>query len=628
MSLEHYVGFDIGSEFLHTAVTNPEGEISEVLDSRMHFGNPAARIQENLKELKSKGVTEDNSSFSFTGSGGQTFASITNTDFFFETVTIPTGAHTLCPEARYIFHIGAKDPYFFEKDSVESNGQRKVIITDNGTGTKCGGGSGILINKTVRRFFSEDFSSAQDLQEGMELMYKKAYEEALQADKGIDVGGRCGVVIQSDMIHLQNAGEKISNILMGMFERVAKNYKNDVIRMRQLTKQEKGLATGGVSSNALIVESLQKNIGVEVHRPQHYKSVGAIGATIKSLESTAQTGINTNGLEKAIEAEKAKIRYAPALSSGLDKVTVYKEPIKSERTEDTAYYPSNLDQNKTKVVLGVDGGSTTTKAVLLRSDNLTPIAEAITPTYGKPLEAIQALFGQIEKRIGPRIEIEGVAYTGSAGAFYQRLFTKPLTKGATSSDIVKDEITCHALGANHYKEGIDTIFELGGQDAKFTSFNEDDTVSKSKMNLSCMAGTGQTMENMMKMIGLNYNSFESAALQAERTPIVDDTCGVFTEAGISKLISLGLPKSEIAAAISYGFIGGYANKFVGNEPIGNCISAQGGPFNNQANLAALAIHTGKEINAFPHRQLFGAYGAAIAAHQNLQEIRGENNDKN
>jgi activator of 2-hydroxyglutaryl-CoA dehydratase len=132
-----------------------------------------------------------------------------------------------------------------------------------------------------------------------------------------------------------------------------------------------------------------------------------------------------------------------------------------------------------------------------------------------------------------------------------------------------------------------------------------------------MAGTGQTMQNMIKMIGLNFDSFESLALKAKRTPIVDDTCGVFTEAGISKLVSLGLPKEEIAAAIAYGFIGGYINKFVGSERFGEFISAQGGPFNNKACLAALALHTGREINAFPHRQLFGAYGAAIASHQRL-----------
>jgi hypothetical protein len=142
------------------------------------------------------------------------------------------------------------------------------------------------------------------------------------------------------------------------------------------------------------------------------------------------------------------------------------------------------------------------------------------------------------------------------------------------------------------------------------------------MNLSCMAGTGQTMQNMVEMIGLDItSSFHDHALAAERTPVVDDTCGVFTEAGIARLISLGFPKDEIAAAIAYGFMGGYVNKFIGNEVFGQCASAQGGPFTGKAPLAALAMHTGMEIHAFPHRQLFGALGAALAVHQEIQRLQ-------
>ena len=127
------------------------------------------------------------------------------------------------------------------------------------------------------------------------------------------------------------------------------------------------------------------------------------------------------------------------------------------------------------------------------------------------------------------------------------------------------------------------------------------------------------------MVGMDFDEFEQAALNAKRTPVVDETCGVFTEAGISQLVSLGLPKEEIAAAIAHGFLGGYVNKFVGNERFGETVSAQGGPFRNKACLAALACHTGTDINAFPHRQLFGAYGAALAAHNRINRGKNEEN---
>ena len=87
-----------------------------------------------------------------------------------------------------------------------------------------------------------------------------------------------------------------------------------------------------------------------------------------------------------------------------------------------------------------------------------------------------------------------------------------------------------------------------------------------------MAGTGQSMKNMLDMFGFDFNAFKEYALAAKRTPISDETCAVFTEATVLKLFALGFPKEEIAAAIAYGFIGGYANKFVGNEEFGEFAS--------------------------------------------------------
>ena len=218
--------------------------------------------------------------------------------------------------------------------------------------------------------------------------------------------------------------------------------------------------------------------------------------------------------------------------------------------------------------------------------------------------------------------MDAIAYTGSSGAFYYKLFTNHgVDPGEDGADLVKDEISCHAAGVKLFDDRVDTIFECGGQDAKFTVFGRDGNVQKAKMNLSCMAGTGQSMKNMLDMLGFDFRSFEEYALAASRTPVTDEMCAIFTEAGVLKLVALGFPKEEVAAAIAYGFMGGYANKFVGSETFGSYASAQGGPFKGKACLAALALHTGAKINAFPHRQLFGALGAAAVARARVQEIR-------
>ncbi len=612
MPEKYALGIDVGSEFVHLAVLH-DGEVEEAR-SVIHFGNPIGTVKRLYGKFLEDGLRESDFNVGFTGGGGKSIADSVGAPYFFETIAIPRGAVYLEPNARYIFHIGAKNPYFFEVENVGLNGRDFYNTSDIGTGTKCGGGSGILITKQCRRFFEEEVGGS-DMQGRIEEMYDRAYKMALGADKEVNVGGRCGVVIQSDMIHLQNSGESAQNIIRGLFETVARNYKSDVIRLREL-KKGYGLATGGVCSNKYIVNMLERHLGVRIKVPMYNQSVGAIGAALHVFENCdyGKGRIDFNGLERALDLERASIRYAPPLSSALCNVSENSEGERFTRKGNIEIYTPVSEG--LEVVLGIDGGSTTTKAVIARClPSVDAVAGICIETHGRPIEAAQKVFSELKEAFGS-LKIKAVGYTGSSGAFYNRMFSDR-KRFSEISDVVKDEITCHALGVKHYNGDVDTIFELGGQDAKFTVF-DGGNVRKAKMNLSCMAGTGQTMQNMMKMIGLNYMEFDEHALRAKRTPVVDDSCGVFTEADIVKLIGLGLPKEEIAAGIVYACIGGYVNKFIGSEGFGEVISAQGGPFNSRACLAALALQTGRKINAFPHRQLFGAYGAAIAAYNNLK----------
>ncbi len=606
----------------------------------MHFGNPIDTLKEAYEDLVRNVGDESIKAVAYTGTIGKLVAEITHGPFYYDSISVPTGAEIVAPGAEYIFHMGSTNPYFFERMIDKKTG--RAFVADHGTGTKCGGGSGILINKQVRRFFAADLpikledpgsaASPQEkesikrenrkkLQQQLEQMHNRSITTMLDSSKEISVGGRCGVIIQSDMIHLQNSGEQISNILKGMYKRIARNYQSDVVRTRVLDKNRQAVATGGVFLNQSMVDMLSEELEMKVTRPELFERIGAAGAALKALREKKESKFNPADLGAVIEAQKREIHFAPPLSSVMSKVHVYSDEKAITKTEGGLVIYRELG-GPTGVVVGVDGGSTTTKALIADASNLDIIAEICLDTNGKPLETAQQMFGEIGRRLGSKLKIQGIAYTGSSGAFYYKLFTdfkKDLSLAST--DILKDEITCHALGVRHFNKRVDTIFECGGQDAKFTLFNKDGTVNKAKMNLSCMAGTGQSMKNMLDMFGFDFNLFKEYALAAERTPISDETCAVFTEATILKLFALGFPKEEIAAAIAYGFIGGYANKFVGNEKFGEFASAQGGPFLGEACLAALALHTGMEIHAFPHRQLFGAFGAAISAHDEINNLK-------
>ncbi len=625
---KYFVGFDIGTDSVHLVVMNRRNEIIFTPDSLMHFGNPVEALGDAYIEIIDKYGYDNIALTAFTGSAGEFIAGRLGMPFLHDTIAIPAGAGLLAPYAGYIFHIGAKDSYFFEMENILTGNRYMSFTPDHGTGTKCGGGSGILITKQCRRFFENEFpvkigsdrkKNRLLLQERLKKTFRRAEEELSGSGKNISVGGRCGVVIQSDMIHLQNRGEDIADILKGMYERIVKNYISDVLKTRKFNPEKKALATGGVFRNRRLIEMLENELGLTIEVPEHFEKIGAAGAVVKSCKSEKK--FMPEKLEKIAQSERDKIKRAPSLKSSLAKIKSYNDKKPLFKKDDLIIYNSDLEEKD--VLIGMDGGSTTTKAVVADAETVDIAAEICLYTNGKPLEAALEIFRQIKEHLGNNIKIRGMAYTGSSGAFYHKLFTD--TKKAPhliSSDIVKDEITCHAAGVKHFNPHVDTIFELGGQDAKFTLFNRDGTVRKSKMNLSCMAGTGQTMQNMVEMVGLDIEStFHEYALSAETVPVVDDTCGVFTEAGIAKLIALGLPKNEIAAAIVYGFMGGYVNKFIGNEKFGNFASAQGGPFKGESCLAALALLTGMEIHAFPHRQLFGALGAAILLSSEMKRFR-------
>lgn len=637
----YYAGFDIGSDTVHTVVIDHTGDLVYSPPSLMHFGNPLDALKEAYTGLGEHIDKNKITAWSFTGSAGKLIANVTDNPFYYDTIAISQGAEVIAPDSEYIIHVGSKDPYFFERET-DTIVTGESYVSDHGTGTKCGGGSGILINKQIRRFFTEDFPitledpnqegdeeesyririrNRQKLQKQVEQIHQKAIKTISSSNKNLDVGGRCGVIIQSDMIHMQNSGEQIKNILRGMYVRIARNFKSDVIGTRTIDPGKRAIATGGIFLNSYLLDLFSEELGLKIRQPEHLEKIGAAGAALKALKEKKISTFNIDNLSAIVEAQMKEIKFAPPLSSFLHKVKEYPEEDAIFKSEEGLVVFKQLSK-PTHVVIGMDGGSTTTKALISDAGTLQIIAEICLDTDGKPLETAQKVFSQIRKHLGKNLLLDGIAYTGSSGQFYNRLFTDfSIPDFGMGADFVKDEITCHANGVKHFNSEVDTIFECGGQDAKFTVFNKDGTVKKSKMNLSCMAGTGQSVKNMLDMLGFDFKSFQDYSLAAKRTPVTDEMCAIFTEAGVLKLLALNFPREEIAAAIAHGFMGGYANKFVGSETFGEFASAQGGPFKGLGCLAALALHTDMEIHAFPHRQLFGAMGAAIVVYNELKKIR-------
>ncbi len=629
-----FVGLDVGSSSVHYVVLGGDKEVKYSPKPIVHFANPIGAVREAWEDIMRRygGCRIKNTVF--TGSNAKIFSSaLDGLDFVFDSVAIPNGAEIVSPEANYIFHIGAKDSYFFNLGKV--NG--KSIIKEWRTGTKCGGGSGILIEKQCRRLFEGEITAPslekasananeeerervriknrQLLQSRLEEIFFSAEKEARDSKEPSEFLARCGVVIQSDLIHKQNEGAKREDNLAGLFKTVARNYKIDVLGTGEFISENAKVAvtTGSVFNNDLIRRYLEITLGIPIDRPKHYQNIAAIGAALRAIEANNDFAIKIEELNKVAEYGRGKRQFSQPLSVFLGKVNDRLEEVEEK-----------IDKG-TEVVIGIDGGSTTTKGVLV--DLTGKLLDKIyIKTHGDPEGSLKKVIRYLSRH-KENVVVKGVGATGSARKLYEKiLISRKKSDELNNSDIsitdrITDEITCHALGVKHYDPKIDTIFEVGGQDMKFTSF-ANDVVKEAKMNYSCQAGSGQTLENMADLIELNVeNTLQEMALNAKRTPTIDATCGVFMEMDENRLIAEGFCKEEIAAAILRGTAASYYYKFVGgSQHVGEKCSAQGGPPLGKAFLAALAQVTGKEIEACPHREMFGAWGQALDIIGHIKEL--------
>lgn len=624
--MNFFVGFDVGSSSVHYVVVREDREIVYSPKPLMHFADPIGAIYEAWNDVKMRFGSGMIRSTAFTGSNAKYFPKVmTGLIYESDSVTIPKGADLICQEAQYIFHIGAKDSYFFNVKNINC----KRVIQEWRSGTKCGGGSGILIEKQCRRLLESEVPNldvdngagkGSDLgvklkdrirkrrlaQSRLEKIFSLAEREAESSKEPSEFLARCGVVIQSDLIHKQNEGATREDNLAGLFRTVARNYKIDVLGTRKFISAESNLAivTGCVFSNDIIRKNLENSLGISITRPSHYYNIAAVGVALKGLEENNGYVFNIEDLKKVANYSREKRKFHPSLSGYLQKVN--ERPLSLEESI----------ENNTDVVLGIDGGSTTTKGALV--DLTGKLLDKIyIKTHGNPEGSLKSVIKYLSRH-KDKIVVRGVGATGSARRLYEKILISKRKseelrkKGVEVTDRITDEITCHALGVKHDDSKIDTIFEIGGQDMKFTCFSND-VVKEAKMNYSCQAGSGQTLENMADVIGLGVEtSLQEYALRAERVPVIDATCGVFMEMDENRLIAEGFSKEEIAAAILRGTAASYYYKFVGgSQHVGEKCSAQGGPPLGKAFLAALAQVTDKEIEAYPHREMFGAWGQAL-----------------
>jgi predicted CoA-substrate-specific enzyme activase len=256
-----------------------------------------------------------------------------------------------------------------------------------------------------------------------------------------------------------------------------------------------------------------------------------------------------------------------------------------------------------KCYLGVDIGSISTKGVIIDGNNKI-IAEKYIWTEADPINAVKTLVHELREQVeGKNIKVKAIGTTGSA---------RKLVGTMLNAQVIKNEITAHAIGTISVYPDVRTIFEIGGQDSKIILI-EDGIVVDYAMNTLCAAGTGSFLSSQAKRLGLEVEQFGEWALKSKKPTKIAARCTVFAESDLVHKAQIGHKKEDIVAGLCRAVVTNYLNNVGKGKNIKSQIVFQGGVSKNIGVIKAFEEETGEKIHVDQYAHLMGALGVAKLA---------------
>jgi predicted CoA-substrate-specific enzyme activase len=554
-------------------------------------GSPIQSTFDLLRELYETIPEQRVEGIRVTGSGSQLIAKILGIYFENEFRAVAKGVRLFYPEVRTVFEMGGETSKYIR---LEASARSKYLgIVDYSTSGDCAAGTGSFIDQQATRLLYqvEDVGAA-----------------ACQATCAARVAGRCSVFAKSDMIHAQQKGYSTDQILRGLCDAVARNFKSSIVKGREVATPVAFI--GAVAMNAGVRNAMREAFKLEEEHlivPELYAWLGAIGAALFEADEVRKRSFKR--IHQLQQHAAAKPQFA-----GSDPLSMEQVVLLRDRASDP---PLPAPGTRVKSYLGIDIGSVSTNLVVLNEQGKL-LYEIYLRTQGRPIEVVTAGLKEIEENLGDRLEICGVGTTGSG---------RELIGELVGADTVNDEITAHKTGSTHvcHELGmtpVDTIFEIGGQDSKFIRLDKGIVVDFT-MNEACAAGTGSFLEEQAEKLGVNIkDEFARLALASSQPARLGERCTVFMERDVTSLMLKGAAVGDLCAGLAYSVALNYLNRVVRGRKIGDVVFFQGGTAYNDAVAAAFSQILGKRIIVPPHNGVIGAIGMALLAHE-IMTARGE-----
>ena len=591
METRYYVGIDAGSVSVNSVVIDNKKSVVWEAPYIRHLGRVEDVVSGLLEEIFQKFGANAIESISFTGNHGKKLADQTGAFYEFDTIAQVLGALYVCPSVKSIISMGGQDTALFQIRHHEGGGWDLEYFNTNGP---CASGTGSFIDQQAERLATSMYRGDVELSaHRIEHILKDFIQLGMKSSRPSNVACRCTVFTKSDMIHLQNKGERLEDIIYGLHVGNARSYISTIVGTRELL--DPILFIGGMSKNELQVKAFREyfpNLIV----PQFNTSIGALGVALQALDIEQKCTFDPKTIKRAAGEIKISAPTAPRLA------------LKKTKFPESNQVKRSMLKKGMKAYLGIDIGSTTTKYALI-NEKREIIHKCYIPTQGKPIEVTQKLLKHIRDEVGDMVEIIGTATTGSG---------RNVVGDFLNVDLIIDEITAHARGAVEIDAQVDTIFEIGGQDSKYIYIVNTYPLDFD-MNKVCAAGTGSFLHELANKYGINIvGEFQEIALSSEKPVKLAERCTVFMESDLVSYLQQGVSKTDLIAGLCYAIVHNYLNRVVGKRPVGRRVMFLGGPSLNKGVVAAFENVLGRELIVPKHREVLGAFGAAVSVQEHMR----------
>ena len=579
------LGIDIGSTTVKIALVDENNDIA-FSDYERHFAN----IQETLSDLLGRAIFKlgaVHASPVITGSGGLTLAKHLGVPFVQEVIAVSTALQHYAPQTDVAIELGGEDAkiIYFEGGNVE---QRM-----NGV---CAGGTGSFIDQ-MASLLQTDASGLNEYAKNYKALYS--------------IAARCGVFAKSDIQPLINEGASKEDLAASIFQAVV----NQTISGLACGKPIRGHVAflgGPLHFLSELKESFVRTLKLDDEHaivPVNSHLFAAIGSAMnskKDLDVSLQE--MQNRLEGKIKMEFEVDRMEPLFSSETD----YKEF--AERHAKHQVPVKDLDTYTGKAFLGIDAGSTTTKAALVGEDG-TLLYSFYHNNEGDPLGTTIHAIKDIYSKLPEGVEIVHSCSTG---------YGEALIKAALLLDEGEVETVSHYYAASFFEPDVDCILDIGGQDMKCIKI-KNQTVDNVLLNEACSSGCGSFIETFAKSLNYTVGDFAHEALFAKNPIDLGTRCTVFMNSKVKQAQKEGAEVSDISAGLAYSVIKNALFKVIkvsDASELGNHIVVQGGTFYNNAVLRSFEKIAGCHAIRPDIAGIMGAFGAALIARERYIDCEG------